>query len=1160
MFGTKTCKKLSVFKLNEKIMERKMPLDRRKSSCINPRLYLALLCFMILFSTSYSSSTPSTIVSCPSPCTCSYKERLVNCSNRSLRKIPLIPPWVSILSLRNNKIEATAVKQHTFMNLPNLQELDLSDNELRTLSVSFSGSPLLRTLRLDTCSLIAIPTIEATGRPNITTLALSHNIITTIEGLTEWPSLRVLDLSFNTIRGIRSNTFINQGNLTELYLHKNNITTVNEHAFAGLVSLETLSLGRNRIGNGRNGLKYFAPSEVLASNAECIGNLSKLRFLDLSRNRINHIKGLAFNGMCQLRTLLLHGNRISNLKDASFYSLKALTTLRMDDNRIRSVDMGWLYDLKSLEKLSLSRNKVNSISSGAWKLCKEIRHLNLSHNDLTTIISKQFESLTVMQTLDLSRNAIVAMEKEAFYGLRKLKKLVLSRNLISSSVEDLGGIFRGLESIETLLMNNNRIRSLSPDTFVGADKLVYLDLRNNNITSVQNKTFQTMKNLKRLRINSASFLCDCQLAWFSQWLRDSNISTRSEGNCRCFHPPKLKGRRVVNIGSNEFECGEHPIPTLLQQPSKLTAYKGENVTLECSASATLTKNVSNVKSSALMSVVWRRGRSKTVIQESPKIRIRKPQRIEGGHIFFTSFLILYDVTYDSDDDYSCVISNEFGHAKSTPAAHLSVYVYPTITKQPEDRTVKSGSEVIFQCQASGHPIPDISWQKDGGSSFPAAHERRLVRTQSKDVSEPGIALTVDDGDVMDDDVIRLSDVISSDVIPRKRKKKLELTEDAPLHISEVQPKDAGVYTCTAKSVAGVQSVSATLTVLYPPIVEKMPDKIEAVKGGNAVLKCMSSANPAPQVTWLLNGGVLNGTTRHFFAAGDQLLVIVNFSSLDQGEYACSVTNLLGTRRSSSRVVLVEHLKEDTKRLGLWDEFFGGNGIVILAVFICVLATSLVWLIVLCYTKRNHEGAPSTNTESTDFQPDDSSSHGSLDKTMMSLPVNHHMHSRTDILSTSHQRHNFSSLSRSYVDPGIPRHVTKHRCDKHRTLQQHPVRAVSASHVHNMRVEHTQPQHYSSQCLSSPSCQGSARCLNKRRPNPGKRRQLRRRPEMDTDRESPFSSESEPGSVLTAVARQPVVVSSARVVETSSLKREIPEAEPLLHPPPVSSISQFTPKD
>uniref|UniRef100_H2ZFF6 Ig-like domain-containing protein n=1 Tax=Ciona savignyi TaxID=51511 RepID=H2ZFF6_CIOSA len=148
-----------------------------------------------------------------------------------------------------------------------------------------------------------------------------------------------------------------------------------------------------------------------------------------------------------------------------------------------------------------------------------------------------------------------------------------------------------------------------------------------------------------------------------------------------------------------------------------------------------------------MSVVWRRGRAKTVIPPSRKVRIRNQQRIEGGHIFFTSFLILYDVTYDNDDEYSCVISNEFGHAKSTPPAHLSVFVYPTITKQPEDRTVKCGSEVIFQCRASGHPVPDISWQKDGGSTFPAAQERRLVREQLKnDLDEAGIAVAEEDDD------------------------------------------------------------------------------------------------------------------------------------------------------------------------------------------------------------------------------------------------------------------------------------------------------------------------------------------------------------------------------------------------------------------------------
>uniref|UniRef100_H2ZFE9 LRRNT domain-containing protein n=1 Tax=Ciona savignyi TaxID=51511 RepID=H2ZFE9_CIOSA len=303
---------------------------------LNPKLIFALLYFSSLFCAPLAVPNSFPVVSCPTPCTCSYRERLVNCSNRSLRKIPVIPPWVAILSLKNNKIGASAVKDHTFRNLPNLQELDISDNDLRVLNISFHGSPLLHTLRLESCSLESIPYIDPTGRPNVTTLALSHNAITRIEGLSLWPALLILNLSFNSIRRIHSNTFVKQSNLTQLYLHKNNISSVDEHAFAGLLSLETLSLGRNKIGIGRHGLKHFAPSAVLASEQQgdpCNGNLRKLRFLDLSRNRISRIEPLTFNGMCQLYTLLLHDNRISRLLDASFYSLKALTTLRMDDNR-----------------------------------------------------------------------------------------------------------------------------------------------------------------------------------------------------------------------------------------------------------------------------------------------------------------------------------------------------------------------------------------------------------------------------------------------------------------------------------------------------------------------------------------------------------------------------------------------------------------------------------------------------------------------------------------------------------------------------------------------------------------------------------------------------------------------------------------------------------
>lgn len=73
----------------------------------------------------------------------------------------------------------------------------------------------------------------------------------------------------------------------------------------------------------------------------------------------------------------------------------------------------------------------------------------------------------------------------------------------------------------------------------------------------------------------------------------------------------------------------------------------------------------------------------------------------------------------------------------------------------------------LECAAEGHPSPQIAWQKDGGTDFPAARERRMH--------------------VMPDDDI--------------------------FFIANVKTEDMGVYSCTAQNAAGSLSANATLTVL-----------------------------------------------------------------------------------------------------------------------------------------------------------------------------------------------------------------------------------------------------------------------------------------------------------------------------------------------------------
>lgn len=84
-----------------------------------------------------------------------------------------------------------------------------------------------------------------------------------------------------------------------------------------------------------------------------------------------------------------------------------------------------------------------------------------------------------------------------------------------------------------------------------------------------------------------------------------------------------------------------------------------------------------------------------------------------------------------------------------------------------DLSIRAGAMARLECAAVGHPSPQIAWQKDGGTDFPAARERRMH------------------------------------VMP----------EDDVFFIVDVKTEDIGVYSCTAQNTAGAISANATLTVL-----------------------------------------------------------------------------------------------------------------------------------------------------------------------------------------------------------------------------------------------------------------------------------------------------------------------------------------------------------
>lgn len=94
-------------------------------------------------------------------------------------------------------------------------------------------------------------------------------------------------------------------------------------------------------------------------------------------------------------------------------------------------------------------------------------------------------------------------------------------------------------------------------------------------------------------------------------------------------------------------------------------------------------------------------------------------------------------------------------------------MFPKLVEKPSNVSVVAGKTFELHCQAEGHPEPVLSWKKDGGTSFPAADDRRI------------------------------------DFLPASK----------VYVIRNAQSVDTGRYTCSATNEAGSVNATAFVTVL-----------------------------------------------------------------------------------------------------------------------------------------------------------------------------------------------------------------------------------------------------------------------------------------------------------------------------------------------------------
>ncbi|KAA0203965.1 hypothetical protein HAZT_HAZT001676 [Hyalella azteca] len=691
-------------------------------------------------------------------------------------------------------------------------------------------------------------------------------------------------------------------------------------------------------------VKNAITTETLVSS-QLLNNLPALTSLNLNNNNLRELPGLIFQECKALEVLKLSKNQLVSLGDGVFYGLSRLRTLSLDQNNLTSVTKNWLFGLESLEELSLRHNSISNIDSYSWKnTAPKLISLDLSYNRLVSLHTSSLEGLQQLQLLVVSHNHLSSIQPRTFVSTPHLLQLDLSYNDLRWPVEEPGEAFYGLSKLMRLDLSYNAIEAVQYKSLAPMERLSLLDLSGNAIRTLHDNPFRHLQPGEggepgQVIMNTTALVCDCHLLWVQDWLNTTTISL-DRLHATCSYPNGEIGRSIQNLKSATLSCDHTPRPLIQSSPEDRIILLDADVELHCKALVGSRGGIPDV--------LW--SRNQQVVEPyklDKKMTVVKPDP-EGGVISeLVSTLHLSNVQHRDEGYYQCVVRNDHG-VDYSDSALIEVQVKPHFTIRPSNINTAVDGVARLDCAADGEPTPEISLQKGGSDDFPAARERRLV-------VEP---------------------------------------DDTVFFIRSVTVHDEGTYTCTARSTAGVVQASANITVTQAPFFVHPVSDVTSRPGESAVMQCQGGGRPEPSISWVREGVVLTTAGRHVNADGGQFLIVMDVRPEDAGTYTCQLTNTYGTRRQTIHLSVIDGLLVDGHTT---------LGLVMMAVVVCVVITSLVWVIIIFHSRRKDRSMSARRRHNTLGQYAGSLSLGSPRHETF-LPIAEPLLNTTEIVLTDDPTH------------------------------------------------------------------------------------------------------------------------------------------------------------
>ncbi|XP_049778361.1 slit homolog 2 protein isoform X2 [Schistocerca cancellata] len=397
----------------------------------------------------------------------------------------------------------------------------------------------------------------------------SQHITKAMTLLKERPSTVIfyLKLRHNSLPKLPRFVFLGL-DIRHLTIHNSSLAVIEES------SLSSIGKGLTQLDLSQNHLSLI-PSAAFH-------NLHHLILLNLNHNRISALRARAFEGLDTLEILTLYENKLHAVDPEAFKGLeKKLKRLNLGGNELTAVPVHALNILDTLKKLEMQENRITEISEGDFAGLRSLDSLGLAHNMLKEVPGRVFSHLTLLNSLELDGNQITHIDPEAFAGLEEnLQYLRLGDNNIHTVPSE---ALRRLHRLRHLDLRANNISSISDDAFLGfGDTITFLNLQKNDIKILPAMVFDNLNSLETLNLQNNKLthipeevmepimdtlrvvdimdnplICDCELRWYNDWLRqlrDRDDAALQNKHTLCTMPHEHREYSIRNMPLDKMSC------------------------------------------------------------------------------------------------------------------------------------------------------------------------------------------------------------------------------------------------------------------------------------------------------------------------------------------------------------------------------------------------------------------------------------------------------------------------------------------------------------------------------------------------------------------------------------------------------------------------------